>query len=90
MASGAEITSKEYITHHLTNWSVGEGFWTWHVDTLGWSILMGLVFLFSFRAVAKKAKASHEAEGPIIDAGSRDDVVQGQDDVDDLLSSLGF
>lgn len=41
-------------------------------------------------AAAKKAKAAHEAEGPIIDAGSRDDVVQGQDDVDDLLSSLGF
>ncbi|MCW8107641.1 protein phosphatase CheZ [Alteromonas ponticola] len=31
-----------------------------------------------------------EAEGPIIDAEQRDDVVQGQDDVDDLLSSLGF
>lgn len=30
------------------------------------------------------------AEGPIIDAESRDDVVSGQDDVDDLLSSLGF
>ncbi|GAB5380269.1 MAG: protein phosphatase CheZ [Aliiglaciecola sp.] len=31
-----------------------------------------------------------KAEGPIIDADSRDDVVSGQDDVDDLLSSLGF
>ncbi len=31
-----------------------------------------------------------EAEGPILDAEKRDDVVQGQDDVDDLLSSLGF
>lgn len=30
------------------------------------------------------------AEGPIIDPGARDDVVSGQDDVDDLLSSLGF
>ncbi|WP_440055660.1 protein phosphatase CheZ [Pseudoalteromonas sp. T1lg65] len=29
-------------------------------------------------------------EGPIIDAESRDDVVSGQDEVDDLLSSLGF
>ena len=38
---------------------------------------------------SKKADAS-EAEGPIIDAADRDDVVQGQDDVDDLLSSLGF
>ena len=56
MASG-ELTSKDYITHHLTNWSVGEGFWTVHVDTLGWSIFMGLIFLFSFRAVAKTANA---------------------------------
>ncbi|WJG08393.1 protein phosphatase CheZ [Aliiglaciecola sp. LCG003] len=31
-----------------------------------------------------------KAEGPIIDADTRDDVVSGQDDVDDLLSSLGF
>jgi len=31
-----------------------------------------------------------KAEGPIIDAASRDDVVNNQDDVDDLLSSLGF
>ncbi|TDF39500.1 protein phosphatase CheZ [Alteromonadaceae bacterium M269] len=35
-------------------------------------------------------KAGVEAEGPIIDAESRDDAVSGQDDVDDLLSSLGF
>ena len=30
------------------------------------------------------------AEGPQIHAEKRDDVVSGQDDVDDLLSSLGF
>ncbi len=29
-------------------------------------------------------------EGPIIDSSKRDDVVESQDDVDDLLSSLGF
>ena len=57
MASGAELTSKEYITHHLTNWSVGEGFWTVHVDTLGWSILWDLCSYSSFRAVAKTANA---------------------------------
>lgn len=33
---------------------------------------------------------SIEAEGPQIHAESRDDCVAGQDDVDDLLSSLGF
>ncbi|TVZ38616.1 chemotaxis protein CheZ [Alteromonadaceae bacterium 2753L.S.0a.02] len=31
-----------------------------------------------------------KAEGPQIHADKRDDVVSGQDDVDDLLSSLGF
>jgi chemotaxis protein CheZ len=29
-------------------------------------------------------------EGPIVNTEERDDVVEGQDDVDDLLSSLGF
>jgi len=33
---------------------------------------------------------SIEAEGPIMHTEERDDVVNGQDDVDDLLSSLGF
>ena len=60
--------------------------------------LIGLLTAFGHVAVAaearpvvvRKPKAGHEAEGPIIDASSRNDVVQGQDDVDDLLSSLGF
>lgn len=55
MASGAEITSQEYIKHHLQNLTVGEGFWAVHIDTLGWSIFLGIVFLYIFRSVAKKA-----------------------------------
>ncbi|MGL5408257.1 MAG: protein phosphatase CheZ, partial [Shewanella sp.] len=35
-------------------------------------------------------KNNIEAEGPIMNAALRQDVVTGQDDVDDLLSSLGF
>lgn len=35
-------------------------------------------------------KEEEYLEGPIINADGRDDVVQSQDDVDDLLSSLGF
>ncbi|WXL25899.1 F0F1 ATP synthase subunit A [Ectopseudomonas mendocina] len=31
------------------------GFWAFHVDTLGWSVAMGLIFLFLFRMAAKKA-----------------------------------
>lgn len=38
----------------------------------------------------KKMISPCEAEGPQIHAEQREDVVNGQDDVDDLLSSLGF
>lgn len=41
-------------------------------------------------ALARGAKLTSEPEGPVIHPEKRDDVVQGQDDVDDLLSSLGF
>ena len=54
-AAEATLTSQEYITHHLTNLTVGEGFWTWNLDTLGWSVFLGLIFLAIFRSVAKKA-----------------------------------
>ncbi|NQZ81418.1 MAG: F0F1 ATP synthase subunit A [Colwellia sp.] len=56
-AANATLTSQEYISHHLTNLTVGEGFWTWNLDTLGWSVFLGLVFLTIFRSVAKKATA---------------------------------
>ncbi|MFG0834891.1 protein phosphatase CheZ [Aeromonas bivalvium] len=38
----------------------------------------------------KAAIKGIEAEGPIMNPHTRSDVVNGQDDVDDLLSSLGF
>jgi F-type H+-transporting ATPase subunit a len=67
MASGQ--TTQEYIQHHLTNAKMcsveGEivfnkacsdaGFWVWHIDTLAWSIGLGILFLAVFRSVGKKA-----------------------------------
>ena len=67
----SEITTSEYIKHHLTNASMcntengiafnkacaDAGFWTWHVDTLAWSIGLGILFLWFFRSVAKKASS---------------------------------
>lgn len=38
----------------------------------------------------EKSKHSISGEGPAMHAEEREDVVHGQDDVDDLLSSLGF
>jgi F-type H+-transporting ATPase subunit a len=53
--SAGEQTISGYIQHHLTNATVGEGFWTLNIDTLAWSVVLGFVFILSFRAVAKKA-----------------------------------
>ena len=59
--------------------------------------LVHMLTVFGGAEATKTVKSSQPkgekvivAEGPIIDAESRDDVVSGQDDVDDLLSSLGF
>ena len=38
----------------------------------------------------EKAVDNNGVEGPIIDAETREDAVSSQDEVDDLLSSLGF
>jgi len=55
--------------------------------------LVGILTVCSDRdAIPEKQDVQRdiEAEGPIMNAEDRDDVVNGQDDVDDLLSSLGF
>jgi F-type H+-transporting ATPase subunit a len=63
-------TSGEYISHHLQNLQVckdetGEwvwnqcagNFWTINVDSMFWSIFLGLVFVWMFGSVARKASA---------------------------------
>ncbi|MBS3797012.1 MULTISPECIES: F0F1 ATP synthase subunit A [unclassified Pseudoalteromonas] len=58
MAAGEELTLTGYIQHHLTNGqvSIGDGwFWKLNVDTLAWSIGLGLIFLWIFKRAANKA-----------------------------------
>ncbi|MBI3897571.1 MAG: F0F1 ATP synthase subunit A [Gammaproteobacteria bacterium] len=50
MAAG---NATDYIVHHLGNFKVGEGFWTFNLDTLFFSILLGAIFLFIFIRAAK-------------------------------------
>lgn len=50
-----ELTSAQYINHHLTNLSVGKGFWTLHLDTLIISWVLGIFFLWIFSSAAKRA-----------------------------------
>ena len=46
-------TTSEYIGHHLTFLKTGDGFWNVHVDTLFFSIVSAVIFLFIFYRVAK-------------------------------------
>ncbi|MCP5076827.1 MAG: F0F1 ATP synthase subunit A [Psychromonas sp.] len=63
------LTSSAYIQHHLTNAKMctvdGEfafnyacsdaGFWTWHIDSLLFSVGLGVLFLFAFYKIGQKA-----------------------------------
>jgi F-type H+-transporting ATPase subunit a len=50
-------SGSEYIVHHLQNLQVGHGFWTFNIDSIFFSVLLGLVFIVSFWMVARKATA---------------------------------
>ncbi|MGE0582601.1 MAG: F0F1 ATP synthase subunit A [Steroidobacteraceae bacterium] len=50
-------TPTDYIVHHLTHLKVGEGFWTWHVDTLLMSALLAILVGWVFWAAARRASA---------------------------------
>lgn len=57
--------------------------------------LIGMLTAFgmssdSTQSKAKPSVGKNLVEGPIVNSKERDDVVSDQDDVDDLLSSLGF
>ncbi|AZG71476.1 MULTISPECIES: F0F1 ATP synthase subunit A [Shewanella] len=54
-ATGEEMTQQSYIQHHLTNLTVGEGFWTWNIDSLLFSVGLGMLFLWLFYRAGKKA-----------------------------------
>lgn len=54
--SAATSPSAEYIHHHMTNLTVGNGgFWTLDLDTLFFSILLGVLFCWFLYRMAKKA-----------------------------------
>jgi F-type H+-transporting ATPase subunit a len=48
-------SATDYIVHHLTNLTVGAGFWTFHLDTLFFSVALGLTLLVLFRLAAVRA-----------------------------------
>lgn len=51
-----EHTSAAFIQHHMTNLTVGDGFWALHLDTIFFSILLGVVVCAFFYRIAKNAE----------------------------------
>lgn len=49
------LTPQEYISHHLTQFRVGTGFWSVNIDSMFFSVALGVLFLVIFRKVAKNA-----------------------------------
>ncbi|NKB36622.1 MAG: F0F1 ATP synthase subunit A [Gammaproteobacteria bacterium] len=54
-ADGHIVEQAEWTFAHSPKEAVDMGFWAFNVDTLGWSIFLGLIFSFVFWRVAKKA-----------------------------------
>ncbi|MDX1653758.1 MAG: F0F1 ATP synthase subunit A [Candidatus Competibacteraceae bacterium] len=54
-AASGTPTSTEYIVHHLTPLTLGEGFWAVHLDTMIVSIALGVFWLWLFRKAARSA-----------------------------------
>lgn len=57
MSSAGPQTPTEYIVHHLTSLTVGEGFWTINVDSMVFAGGLGALFCFLFWKAASKATA---------------------------------
>ena len=53
----AAPTVTEYIEHHLTNLSVGSGFWTFNLDTLIVSGVLGILVFGAMAVAARRATA---------------------------------
>lgn len=48
-------TTADYISHHLTFLTTGQGFWNVHLDTLFFSLVSGVLFLsFSIVLLVKQ------------------------------------
>jgi len=52
--AGHAPTPNEYIVHHLSNWTYGEGFWTFNVDSIFFSVLLALLFFIPVFIVSRR------------------------------------
>ncbi|MDT8410668.1 MAG: F0F1 ATP synthase subunit A [Wenzhouxiangellaceae bacterium] len=56
-SESGEFSPTEYVSHHLEHWTIGEGLWAFHADTLFFSVVLGLGMVFVFWLAARRATA---------------------------------
>lgn len=56
-AEGSAPTAGEYIVHHLQHLTAGSGFWTVNVDSIFYSIVLGVLTVWVLRMAARSATA---------------------------------
>jgi F-type H+-transporting ATPase subunit a len=61
-AAGATPSPTEYISHHLGHLTVGEGFWTFHIDTLIMSAVLAVLVMLVFGVAARQAAAGRQTK----------------------------
>lgn len=49
------LTPQEYISRHLVQLQLGKGFWSINIDSIFFSVILGVLFLAVFRKIAKNA-----------------------------------
>lgn len=54
---GTVLESATWTLAHSSQEALDMGFWTFHLDTLGWGVVLGMLFCFLFYRVAKTASA---------------------------------
>ena len=52
-----ELTSGDYILHHLHHLQVGKGFWTFNVDSIAYSVVLGILGCWFLYGVAKRVSS---------------------------------
>ncbi|MBE2896821.1 F0F1 ATP synthase subunit A [Pasteurellaceae bacterium HPA106] len=63
MSAEGSLTSNEYIQHHLTFLTTGDGFWSFNIDSMFFAILTGVLMSLVLYSVAKKV--SHGVPGKL-------------------------
>lgn len=74
----AHESASEFFAHHLTHLRVGSGFWTWHLDTLGMSLLLAVVAAVLLWVAARGSRNDRAPSGLTALAEQIYDWVDGQ------------